>query len=160
MKRKLGWCSIGVPDDWEDETTHQYLSPVGATVPLSDGGDSSDSSTAAVRVRSSVGISQVPLLPAATITEMVKTYIADLNGQLPQFQVLENQAWNHRELGNVPAFECLFEIAPAVTMHQAQLFIPNGANSVILAVFSCKSSHFESNRGEFQSILSSINPVG
>jgi hypothetical protein len=157
MKRKLPLGVLDIPNDWEDRTTYQYISPPaqGLDVPLAAGRGVNVGSS-----RTSVLVSRLVLPDKSSLDEYLKQQIEELRRALPSLVLNAHSSWPHPALGSVAALDVTFEMGPGMTVRQVQFYLPLAQAGICANLtVSVAANQFEQKRTDIQKILASFQPA-
>jgi hypothetical protein len=151
MTHELPLGHVEIPEAWEDRSSYQFVSPPikGLDVPLASGGGSNVQQT-----RASIVIATTT--SAGDIASTCKKQLAELRSSLPGFKLVSDAAWQHPQLGTVPAIDFNFELGPGQVVRQVQVFVPGRAGAVVVLTFSAASGQFSSQKKSFEQVLGSF----
>lgn len=156
MKRKLPVGALEIPDDWEDRTTYQFVSPPaqGLSMPMAAGRGVSVGSA-----RTSVLVSRLVLPDKTALDEYLRQQVEELRRALPSLVLNSHDAWPHPTLGNVATLDVTFEVGPGMTVRQLQFYLPLAQTGVCANMtVSVAANQYEQKRAEVQKLLASFQP--
>jgi hypothetical protein len=156
MKRRLPVGSLEIPDDWEDRTTYQFVSPPaqGLNVPMAAGRGVSVGSA-----RTSVLVSRLVLPEKTSLDEYLRQQVDELRRALPSLVVNSHDSWPHPTLGSVAALDVTFEVGPGMTVRQLQFYLPLVQTGICANMtVSVAAGQFEQKRSDIQTLLAGFQP--
>ena len=156
MKHTLPYGSLDLPEDWEDRSTYQFVSPAkGPHIPLAVG-----TGAQVARPRMSVLLSRISIPNGMKVEEFLIRQMDELRKALPSLHVLSRHPWQHPRQGTVPTLEVVFEVGPGQQVRQLQFFIPTlESRACVGLTISCSASQYQSEREEIARIFSSFEPA-
>jgi hypothetical protein len=156
MKHDLPLGSLDLPDDWEDRSTYQFVSPVkGPDIPMAVG-------IGAQVTKPHIGVllSRISKPENMKIEEFLLRQIDELRRGLPTLRVISRDPWQHPGHGAVPTIDMTFELSPGQQVRQLQFYFqtPDLTACICLTV-SSSAAHYESEKNQIKQIFNDFKPV-
>ncbi len=135
MLHKLPVGNIELPDNWEDQTTYQFVSPSEKLdMPLMSGRGVEIQAT-----RISLAISRIDIPDDKPFD--IKNQAAELRQAMPNFKTISTDPWPHPKYSSVPTLEFTFQLGPDWFVHQTQCYFETeDPKSYICLAMSCEAA--------------------
>ena len=151
MKTSLPFCTIDVPEGWEDRSTFQYVSPpdpsLAAPLARTQASPTGRASVVIARAGRNLG----PAKAAAA------KFIEDMRAAVPSFNLADSTTWNHPIYGEVPVVHFTVETGLGVAVEQAQAFVTRTATTTdALLTFSCVANRFKDHEARFRAMFEAL----
>lgn len=152
MKQTMPFGSVSIPDNWEDRTTYQFVSPPrkGLDVPLATGRNVNVNAT-----RTSVLAARAPMPEGMSIEEFLRNQTEELKKALPGLKVNSRDPWPHPSLGAVPTVDVTFEIGPGMPVRQLQFYFATTSKTYAALTLSCNAKQYDEVQTDFRQIFES-----
>lgn len=154
MEHQLPFARVNVPDDWEDKTTHQFLSPI---LEEPDEKKKKVAESHKLVPRLAMFVSKLHLKAGKSLDEAIKEEEEQMKNSLPKFKVLEKTHWEHPTYGKAPVSVIAFEGIPNCTLVQARAFVQGEDESNVANVtFSCEQALYDKHQEEFVKLFANV----
>ncbi len=151
MIADLKFAAIRIPDDWEDRTTFQFVSPPETmNVPLAIG---SGAQVAATR-------SNVTLAYATggqgTIETLMQAQEDIIKHSGQRLQVESREPWRHARYGDVAALDVSYEVGSGYRVRQVYLYVLAANEKIVTITYSCAARDYARKKHELVALLESL----
>lgn len=157
-KHDLPWGSVELPDNWEDSTAYQFVSPpapgLEARLALGKG-------VQVASGRTSVVISRATIPAGMEIQGFLQQQAESLKRGFPGFVLHGNTSFNHRRAGKVSELDVSFETGLGAPVRQRQFYFPLEPPVVFVTLtISCHAPHYDRRRAEIEEICQTFEVKG
>ncbi len=155
MKHNLPYGSLDLPDDWEDRTIYQFVSPeIGLDIPMAAG-----IGAQVTKPRISVNLSRISMPENMKVEEFLHRQTDEIRRALPTLRVISRDPWQHPGNGAIPTIDITFEISPGQQVRQLQFYFqtPEPAACICFTV-SSSAAKYDSEKEEIKRIFNDFKP--
>lgn len=150
MQYQLPYATLELPDDWEDRSTYQFVSPdkkIDVPPPLEP----------VSMGRISVVIGHIPMSDDLDLIKMIQDQKQAFLTALVGCQITDEGVWNHPTHGDVPSMILQFQIPPNSPVVQVHLYFERKSeNDVIVLSFTCDATSYKARESEFLEVFSAF----
>ena len=156
MKHTLPYGSLDLPEDWEDRTTYQFVSPAkGPDIPMAAG-----IGVQVTKPRVSVLLSRTSVSANLEIDDFLIHQTEELRKALPSLRVVSRDPWQHPSQGAIRTIDVTFEISPGQQVRQLQFYFQalEPAACICLTI-SSGAAQYESEKDQIKRIFDNFSPA-
>lgn len=155
MEHLLQYAKLRLPENWEDRTTYQFVSPAEPldSLPLLTG---KKATTIAARIN--CVISRIRIEPSQKLSNFVDAQEQAFRQSLDKYVLESKEPWVHPQHGSIPVIDMTFEFQPGLSLRQAHAFFATAnGNTLVNLTLSAEKQIFSKRLRELQKIFQDFN---